>query len=101
MYCWFSILKCHEGLDPFVALLFIGRLSNIILDLRQVLFLKNTHYVVSAGKDCLIKIWDSDSRELITQLHGHIKAITCLTTTRLDGDRIIAGGERAFLITHM
>ncbi|XP_055388502.1 WD repeat-containing protein 3-like [Condylostylus longicornis] len=58
----------------------------------QVLFLKDTHYVVSAGKDCLVKIWDSDRRDLISQLSGHVKPVTCLAVTRLDGDRIIAGG---------
>ena len=34
-------------------------------------FIHNTHYVFSCGKDGLLKYWDVDRFELITQTQAH------------------------------
>jgi len=57
----------------------------------QVRFMFDTHYLVSSGRDCLVKLWDCDSKELITQLSGHSMPAIALVLTQ-DGDKIYSAG---------
>ena len=34
-------------------------------------FVNNTHYVFSCGKDGMLKFWDADRFEMITQTQAH------------------------------
>lgn len=57
-----------------------------------VQFVKNTHYVFSAGKDGLVKYWDADKFELLLTLEGHHADIWCLAISHR-GDFLVTGSH--------
>ncbi len=54
-------------------------------------FIKDTHYVVSTGKDAHVKFWDGDSHELIQDFEESLLEVKSLTMSEA-GDHIFAGG---------
>ncbi|KAL6521171.1 Dip2/Utp12 protein [Orobanche gracilis] len=57
-----------------------------------VKFVRNTHYMFSAGKDRLVKYWDADKFELLLTLDGHHSEIWCLAVSNR-GDFIVTGSH--------
>ena len=58
----------------------------------QVTFVRDTHYVFTAGKDGALKYWDADRWELLLALGGHGGEAWALTVSSL-GDFCIVGGS--------
>lgn len=44
-----------------------------------VAFVRNTHYVFTAGKDKMLKYWDADTFQLLLELPAHHGSV-CLTS---------------------
>lgn len=57
-----------------------------------VQFVRNTHYMFSAGKDRLIKYWDADKFELLLTLEGHHAEVWCVSISNR-GDFLVTGSH--------
>lgn len=57
-----------------------------------VQFVRNTHYMFSAGKDHLVKYWDADKFELLLTLEGHLADVWCLAISSR-GDFVVTGSH--------
>ena len=57
-----------------------------------VQFVRNTHYMFSAGKDRLVKYWDADKFELLLTLEGHHADVWCLAISNR-GDFVVTGSH--------
>ncbi|XVE96575.1 hypothetical protein REPUB_Repub02eG0234700 [Reevesia pubescens] len=55
-------------------------------------FVRNTHYMFSAGKDRLVKYWDADKFELLLTLEGHHADVWCLSISNR-GDFVVTGSH--------
>lgn len=62
----------------------------------QVKFVQNTHYVLSAGRDGVVKYWDVDLRILIKEIASIGHDIWALTVSSL-GDLVVVGGQERLL----
>ena len=58
-------------------------------------FVNNTHYVFSCGKDGVLKFWDADRFEMITQTSAHYGEAWCLAVSHLGDFVVTAGHDRA------
>merc|ERR1711957_271715 len=60
----------------------------------QVKFLPGTHYIVTAGRDKEVKLWDCDTFELITALKGHATEILAMGLSQDASFIVTAGGDK-------
>lgn len=66
----------------------------------QVKFVKDTHYIFSAGRDGSLRYWDGDNRVLIKEFLGtNSQDIWALAISSI-GDFIITGGKEKILRCH-
>ena len=66
----------------------------------QVKFIKDTHYIFSAGRDGSLRYWDGDNRVLIKEFLGtNSQDIWALAISSI-GDFIITGGKEKILRCH-
>ena len=62
----------------------------------QVAFVRQTHYVLSAGRDGGVKYWDIDRRLLVKEIVATGYDIWTLSVSSL-GDMIVVGGKERLL----
>ena len=62
----------------------------------QVKFVKDTHYILSAGRDGMIKYWDGDRRLLVKEIASTGYDIWSLAVSSL-GDMVISGGQEKIM----
>ena len=56
-----------------------------------MLFIPNTHHILSAGKDGHVKFWDGDTYQLILDLEDNLLEVRALAVSSA-GDYLLAGG---------
>lgn len=57
----------------------------------QARFVKDTHYVLSAGRDGMVRYWDMDSKEMIIELDAQQGDLWTLSLSSI-GDFFVVGG---------
>ncbi|KAH7512033.1 hypothetical protein FEM48_Zijuj12G0047600 [Ziziphus jujuba var. spinosa] len=61
-------------------------------NVEAVQFVRNTHFVFSAGRDGIVKYWDADKFELLLTLEGHHADVLCLAISNR-GDFLVSGSN--------
>jgi len=56
----------------------------------QVVFVHNTHYCFTVGKDRLLKYWDVDRHEMLLEMPGHHGEVWALAVSAY-GDFVVTG----------
>ena len=62
----------------------------------QVRFVKDTHYIFSAGRDGVLRYWDGDRRILVKEFTTTGHDIWCLAVSSL-GDMVLVGGKERLI----
>lgn len=62
----------------------------------QVRFVKDTHYILSVGRDGCVKYWDADRRLLIKEIATLTQDIWSVAVSSL-GDMVVVGGQEKIL----
>lgn len=66
-----------------------------LLTALQVAFVRDTHYVFTAGKDGALKYWDADRWELLLTLEGHRGEAWALAMSSLGSFVVTGGADRS------
>lgn len=86
------LIRMHSPLTSISVMLILICFCSMLISVMAVQFVRNTHYLLSVGKDRMVKYWDADKFELLLTLEGHHAEVWCLAVSSL-GDFFVTGSH--------